>query len=135
MPRQRCLPGIAIGSPTPWAGTRPTLGGWLKVATCSRYAGHRFPLGAPMVKEMLGAGGIMVSHEPGSAGGSRADVAPVLREAVAPGRGRHPDHLLEGAAEGRLGRVADLGGDGRDVGPAAAQEPRRDLHPPLGEVL
>src|SRR5262249_37169135 len=58
--------------------------------------------------------------------------ATLLRPSAAPGRGWHAHHLLEGAAEGRLGLVADLGRDGRDIGIAATQKLRSNLHPPIG---
>src|SRR3954454_828434 len=38
-----------------------------------------------------------------------------------PGRRRHAHHLLEGAAEGGLGLVADFGGDHRHAGMAAVE--------------
>ena len=41
--------------------------------------------------------------------------------APAPKRGRDAYHLLECAAEGRLGRVADLGGNVGNIGIAAGQ--------------
>src|SRR6478736_6460622 len=58
-----------------------------------------------------------------------------LAAAPPPGRRRHANHLLEGAAEGRLRLVANVGGYAGEICFAARQELRRNLHPPFCEVV
>ena len=50
-------------------------------------------------------------------------------------RWRNAHHSLERTAEGRFGSIAGLCRDGRDVGAAAGQKARGNLHPPFGEIM
>ena len=59
----------------------------------------------------------------------------VMPQSTTPRRRRHADHLLERAAEGCFGPVAGFGGDGGDIGAAAAQQAGGDLHAPFGEIV
>ena len=47
----------------------------------------------------------------------------VVIETATPGRGWYPHHLLESAAEGRFGSVADFGRNACNIGVVTAQEP------------
>src|SRR5262245_62807206 len=48
---------------------------------------------------------------------------------------REPGHALEGAGEGRLGLIADVGGNPRDRVPAVAQPVGGELDAPAGQVV
>src|SRR3954470_13076507 len=83
---------------------------------------------APGDADSRGLSGCFPNSSPPVSGGERA------LEPLSVAARRFAAVLREGAREGKLGGVADAMGDAANRLLALAEEPRGELHPPVGEV-